>query len=366
MYTRKELFIILQNWKYEKWSTYCNDLRGSYSHVRELLYGLKEEEQPEGWDNILKKVKETQDQIMESSTLYYQGLPSLAYMKIKEVMDSINLPIITIPRGSVFYRMRIIKSEDMRGTSHHNMFHIPLYKRNLVQTERFSAPGYPCLYLGYSSYVCWEEMNRPPLDSCMVSKLSTQNDIKVLNLSFTNFEEWNDHFENRVISDSLIIASMIKRSSPDDKFKDEYSIPQGIMEWVINHNYELSNSNQDEPDYIYGIRYVSVHKNDQFEFPRTIFENLAIPVIDSTSEGYCRVLAKQFHISKPTCTEWEQIRRNPLEDVIDAGSYDEQDEEVIREGNYKSSLFGLIEKRLDSFELYGVLDMMLLPRRTED
>ena len=45
------------------------------------------------------------------------------------------------------------------------MFHIPYEKRNLVGNQRFSLSGLPCLYLGGSSYICWEELGRKDLSS---------------------------------------------------------------------------------------------------------------------------------------------------------------------------------------------------------
>lgn len=59
------------------------------------------------------------------------------------------------------------------------MFHIPITMRRQVGTERYSIPGYPCLYLGNSIYVCWEEMNRPLMSSCWVSRLKNTEELEL-------------------------------------------------------------------------------------------------------------------------------------------------------------------------------------------
>lgn len=64
------------------------------------------------------------------------------------------------------YRMR--RMENRRDVSNKDLFHIPLNKRGIVNTNRYSAPGYPCLYLGTSIYACWEELGRPPMSQSIV------------------------------------------------------------------------------------------------------------------------------------------------------------------------------------------------------
>lgn len=348
MATRKDIFNQLKNWNPKLWvtSSYCNCLIGSYEAYNEILATLDDSEKPVNWDSILERIKSVQDMIMESSRLYYQGMPSKAFTKLSEAIDIIPLPFSQVPANSNFYRMRIIKDEDMRSINYEKMFHIPLNKRELVRTERFSAPGYPCLYIGNSSYVCWEEMGRPSLSSCMVSRLTNRLPLKVLDLSFSCFDEWNDNFEKRIVADALILASIIKRSPKDANYKDEYSIPQGIMEWIITHNYTENQFSKDEPDYIFGVKYVSVHKNDQFKFPENKFINIAIPVIQSDSDFYCQVLTAAFSITNPTCAEWEQLLQRDRQ-IPKNANYSSLSEEEQRDIIYHSSLFGIIEHSLE-------------------
>ena len=71
--------------------------------------------------------------------------------------------IHTCEADSNFYRVRQLPS--IYEVEAKELFHIPISKRGIVKTQRYSIPGYPCLYLGKSIYGCWEEMRRPPMCS---------------------------------------------------------------------------------------------------------------------------------------------------------------------------------------------------------
>lgn len=351
---RKELFQSLLNFQYISSDSYRDELVLAFSGFNEKLDKLDETEIPSGWEEIRNKIKSLQDNLLEAANLYRKGLPAKAYLTICTILNTTTLPVKRVREGSTFYRMRKVKDSEMRGMNYEKMFHIPLTKRNLVQTERFSAPGYPCLYLGFSSYVCWEEMGRPSLDSCMVSKIQNSREFNVIDLSFSDYDIWNKNFCDRIVTDSLVIACMLKRSSSDDKFKDEYSVPQAVMEWIIEHNYTLDTS-KGKGEYIYGIYYLSAQKNDQFQFPLASFGNLALPVIKADSLKYCAELTNLFAISDPTCNEWEQIRKAESHIYIeDLDSANEPTEQEKRENNYASSLFGFIEERLADVKMYSI------------
>lgn len=87
---------------------------------------------------------------------------------------------MTIDEGAETYRMRIVQLEEQRKLKAKDMFHIPLDKRGLVETQKFSVPGYPYLYLANNVYGCWEEMGRPDFGTVMVSKFVSQSKFKVL------------------------------------------------------------------------------------------------------------------------------------------------------------------------------------------
>lgn len=57
-----------------------------------------------------------------------------------------------IPERSPFYRMRVNNKNSLFSNS--EMFYIPFDLSHLVSNQRFSLSGYPCLYLGTSTYGC--------------------------------------------------------------------------------------------------------------------------------------------------------------------------------------------------------------------
>jgi hypothetical protein len=131
------------------------------------------------------------DKLVSSSKKYYNGLPAKAYLDFEEGMKIIDEFLFPIPEpGEVkhewepFYRAR--KPDSTRITDRKDMFHVPFESRENVTTQRFSVPGFPCLYLSNSPYVCWEELRKPPIDKMMVSRFKLENiRMKFLDLSLT-------------------------------------------------------------------------------------------------------------------------------------------------------------------------------------
>lgn len=87
------------------------------------------------------------------------------------------------------YRIRCDRSEfkiPQRG----DIFHVPFEKRRLVGNQRYSIAGLPCLYLGSSIWICWEELGRPPLDSVWVSRFRIVKQASVLDFQFPPHHVW--------------------------------------------------------------------------------------------------------------------------------------------------------------------------------
>lgn len=136
----------------------------------------------------------------ETIRLQYLGLHSRAYNKFRELLIGKSqiigvLQPELINMGPSFYRMRAFT--DRIGISYRDMFHIPLDKRGIVKTQRYSILGYPCLYLGCSVYACWEEMRRPPLDTCMVSRFeqSRPETLRFIDLTIPEYETFENNFQ---------------------------------------------------------------------------------------------------------------------------------------------------------------------------
>jgi hypothetical protein len=158
------------------------------------------------------------------------------------------------------------------------MFHIPYNERKSVTNQRYSINGMPCLYLGISSYVCWEELGRPNLDTFWVSRFEVINkELKILNLSYTTqyvisleiknnkhgFNDLVDYILCWIIQCCCSITVKNKKRS----FKEEYIIPQLIMQNLRSLSID-------------GIMYFST-KGDYAKFRNEcIMKNLAFPADD--------------------------------------------------------------------------------------
>lgn len=271
-----------------------------------------------------------------------RGLQSTAALQLQNLIQGkiglapkINLvnTILTCNIDSDFYRIRQLPS--VYEIEAKELFHIPISKRGIVKTQRYSIPGYPCLYLGKSIYGCWEEMRRPPMHICAVSRFQNIKELKFINLARPSKEALMYPEYQKLVP--LIIACMIPVANDSDTFKPEYIIPQLIFEWFLK-NRKFHNQT------IHGIAYTSTHLNDEFFFPHDKFINYAIPVFDVREKyKYCKELCSIFHLTQPTTNDIEKLKGGY---GIDGGSFRYTDENEERASNYEASDFGHLEARL--------------------
>lgn len=245
-------------------------------------------------DDIIIKVEECNNYLKESVNYYYEGMYSLAYESIAKILsDSLyKASYLPIQPGYVLYKARTI--EKYQKLTFEEMFHIPLNQRGIVKTQRYSAPGYPCLYLGKSINVCWEELGRPRFDDLMISRFVVKNEFQVLDLRVPQKDELeSDRLAEVLKKIPLIMSVSIVVIDTDASFKPEYIIPQLIIEYIITNNRnEYKEGKRDLFSFILGVYYMSTHVNGELEFPEDIFYNLALPVVVvSGKETYCRLLS---------------------------------------------------------------------------
>lgn len=208
---------------------------------------LDDADKPDTWDALLSRLDQLCDAINRAIDNEYKGLRHSAYSAIKNQLDGYKTKsskidglaydknILTLPVGSISYRMRIVPLEEQKRLTEKDLFHIPLNKRTLVTTQRYSVPGYPCLYLAKRVYGCWEEMGRCVFGTSMVSAVRTTNDIKLIDLRVPTKQTWLNDFERCVLFFPLVLATMVQVKKDSDPYKPEYTIPQILTEWVIVH-----------------------------------------------------------------------------------------------------------------------------------
>ncbi len=243
---------------------------------------------------------------------YLIGHPPRAYAKLAQVLGTVTpcfkaMYTATNVAGALTHLYRI--RSDRRSTlSPREVFHVPFESRHLVATFRYSIPGLPCLYLGGSAYVCWEECGRPSLDSVHISRFQPAPACTLQLLDFgwrpaqigalihsgsydkqlSDPSTVSDLVVAHALCWPLLAACSIKVRHPTANFKPEYILPQLVLQWLTNETK------------IDGVRYFSTKSSRYFPDPVTV-ANFAFPVRTTKPSGYCDHLAARFELSNPVC-----------------------------------------------------------------
>ena len=291
----------------------------------------------------------------------YKGMHSKAYIRLRNQLDGyvknnkvIISPIVSeinlhsVGKDDTFYRMRYMSEIERSKAKIEDLFHIPLNLRGYVKTQRYSYPGYPCLYLAHSVYGCWEELGRPNFKEQMISKVVIQRSFNIFDLRIPSEIEWEKNKNYWVLLFPLIIACMFPVIDENCIFKAEYILPQLLTEWVIiRRQLKKVKGDSEEEIPIFGIIYTSSHRNNDFPFfSSDKLDNLAIPIIDTHKREFCSKLSDIFYLSKPTYYEIEEIIDSASPCVV-----------VYKRGlppNYESSMFGKMEMFLKKKEVFKV------------
>ena len=283
--------------------------------------------------DIVAKIQEQSERISEIIDLYYAGQHAIAFEKFQQLFNApngilTNIKLYTIQQQSIeeyhdedgilkskevpniWFRARIF--DNKQEHTFKEMFHIPLNKREIVNTQRYSAPGYPCLYLGNTIYSCWEEMHRPRFDDIMFSGFKVKQNFNVYDLRIPKrscFE--GDCFKQVLQCMPLIIACMIQVKNYNYPFKPEYIIPQLLIDTIICNNRKDWKDKHGPCDMPWGVIYTSTHISKDFPYGAEYLENIALPAIKIDGDkNYCEVLASFFDISDPLCYEYEALKEN--------------------------------------------------------
>lgn len=189
-----------------------------------------------------------------------------------------------------FYRCRVDKQKKLSRTE---MLNIPLNKRSLCASERFSIPGIPCLYLGVTSYCCWKEVGCPSeylLSSFRLKK--KRKNLRILNLVLSQAllngrlsspcQDWSDLEEEILAFFPIVLATAFHvENYNSENYHSEYTIANLIM----NCLYDLK---------IDGIAYFSAKNASEFDYPYGV--DLAIPILGTDNE---QIIRQSFEVSDP-------------------------------------------------------------------
>ena len=305
---------------------------------------------------------------------YLSGSAGKAYDKIEKMMQNqfvqeniihLKVPLNTYyaqqPNSRSLYRVRY---NDNQLSERSEVFHIPFEKRHLVKNQRYSIAGIPCLYLGTSLYVCWQEMGKPDFSKLYLSyfKINKDNhygEINVLNLAYSleTFRPENlEYFFTQKLSDHdrnkakaflafwpILMACSFNAEFQDAHFTVEYVIPNLMLQWISKEKRPVS-----------GVMYLSTKtaklrnsdKGINFVFP---------PDTKNLDEGFCEKLQNVFSWSKPISwqlldtiqySKHDSFNKMPFTGNIEHG--------LIR--NYKATKFYEMEQKLHDLAELGNLN----------
>lgn len=292
-------------------------------------------------DNIIECIEEFKDSCLSTFSNYFKGLHSLAFEDFKKAIKSLDLEdsplVVTQLKNEILYRGRI--NQVIEDFTKDEMYHIPLTKRGIINTQRYSFPGLPCIYAGASAYTCWVEMNRPLFEQFQVAKLE-YNDAarqkKIIDLSRVpqqlfclKYEPWFKE-EDYYLYWPLLALCSIKVRNEGDIFKPEYIFPQFYLEYILQ---------KEKADECIGIRYASIKVasicNKQLSDDWHTYMNYVFPSrSDSTKAEKCEFLSSLFYIGTNRSGKELQVLTNLLNLKEGRDSFEWKDQNTERDEEY--------------------------------
>lgn len=279
---------------------------------------------------IMGEIEVTERTIRQILSAFLRGNQQDALQKTYKITKSMKFDILStdVP----MYKCR--ENSKLFHFTKDEMFHIPYDKRHLVGNQRYSLSGLPCLYLGGSAYICWEELGRKDFNTTNFCGYSLKNDIKMF-----------DFLLPMVISDSsqieriVLVLACSLAADRESLFKPEYILSQCILHSLIFRTYYSHT--------MFCMRFYSSHllNGDADYFPKDFsnkdfldrYINYVFPATlsKSKSTGYSDVLRNLFN-QTDTVSLMHEILLKPELLVNTSG-----------EDCYLVSQFGLMDAILD-------------------
>lgn len=291
---------------------------------------------------IFERIYQTSRTIQRVLSAFLRGNQLDALKMTHDLIKSMKFDRLLPEPRFPLYKCR--ENKKLYHLSRDEMFHIPLDKRYLVKNQRFSLSGLPCLYLGGSSYICWEELGRIEINRGNYCGFSLQKEINLFDLKIPQ-EITNVHQIRRIV---LALACSLAANREHD-FKSEYILPQCILHSLINRSY-YSHS-------LFCIRYYSSHllngDADYFECDFSSLDCLAryvnyvFPVSTSQKDGGYSDELRDYFIQTETISLLHESLVDPSHMM-----------RACNQDAYLNSQFGLLDSCMD-------VKMGIKPKRQE-
>lgn len=316
-------------------------------------------------------IRDTCESIKKAISEYRSGSTDNAYSEIEKTIRNnygyfsiLNSNVDFSKRDKHFYRMQEDNDHDY---SRERMFHPPFNNPDLWRKDRrYSIPEYPCLYLGASVKVCWEEIKRDDLDinKIKISRFELKPNSKVKILDFgsrpthlapiiLHNKEKNppDNSLDQVFIANAVLWPLIAACSIKVKDEDtpttkkgvplieEYIVPRLVLEWVRKNDEEY-----------HGIRYFSTKIIKEYPESPRLFQNFVFPARDKVSQGHCPYLKSIFMITDPITNQSSEL----IDNVALKQLPDEEIDYKNSKQKYKDTDLGRMEAKLINKKLFNL------------
>jgi len=155
-----------------------------------------------------------------------------------------------------------------------------------------------------------------------------------------NFKEDDPYCEwllyrivDKIVIFPLIACCSIINKGNSDVFKEEYIIPQILLEWARNNNK------------INAIEYSSLSLPD-YSLDHSLYRNYVFPAKRQKMNGHCTYLSSIFEFTEPVSWDLAMNLCGPTKDSSSTSMININ--LVKQERSYNNTLFGQMEKFIDS------------------
>lgn len=297
----------------------------------------------------IPEIRRVAGRIVRATRRFLEGYPHEAYQEVKNTLRNVKFDSLLTEVSSfepaappvpfdlymestlhpTMFRMRQNFGLAAVGTlKRKDIFHVPFESRNLVSNQRYSIAGLPCLYLGSSTWICWEELDRPDLNGCIFSKFKFVERTTILDFQLPPTNAWKIYSGVVALSQSnlpppriaelrgkydeafiisyilywpLIAASSIRVEARTGAFFPQYIVPQLLLQWVTKEHK------------VDGIRYFSTRTSPENYYVNV---NYVFPARDIKYQGRCSVLRRKLHLATPVMWAMVELTKDPRDQPV--------------------------------------------------
>ncbi|WP_418202896.1 hypothetical protein [Anaerotignum faecicola] len=306
----------------DNYSEYISDVKAALSPEDNQLVGAEMCKMVSEQIDVIEKNASLLIEVLE---LYNKGRIVPASQKAFEVFENMKPQLMQRYSGAyrqeTYFRIRSVNDSNLFLLSRKELFHIPFNKNYLVGTERYSMPGHPCLYLASQAELCWYECGKPEKFALSRFDIPQSEDDYMKFIDFSeklmplmhsffcwfhnegDVEQVRKYLLKYICTYPLRAACSIVVEHPGSRFIEEYTIPQLLLQWVLN-----------DCDFD-GIRYESCNSSD--EVKSFGGHNLVLVTNNFDKDGYDINLRANIKVGEPAVFDINSIKINPnLEDCL--------------------------------------------------